>query len=112
MIRRKGEMYFQQMVKNLLGLLPCMSSIALLMFSVPNTHPTAMHSDRARTKTGIFIPAVILSKNYLSKFAIIFALILKTKIFLNVNLKNLVNVMVYLIKYRYSNNISVREKEE
>jgi hypothetical protein len=55
-MRRKGEMYFQQIVKKRLGLLPCMSSIALLMFSVPNTQPTARHSDNARIRIGMFMP--------------------------------------------------------
>ena len=49
-------MYFQQIVKKTFGRLPCMSSIALLMFSVPNTQPTAMHSENARIRIGMFIP--------------------------------------------------------
>ena len=55
-ISKNGEIYFQQMTKNFEGLLPCMSSIALLMFSVPKTHPIAKHSDNAKIKTGMFIP--------------------------------------------------------
>ena len=49
-------MYFQQMVKKMFGLVPCMSSIALLMLSVPNTQPTAIHSDSAKMRMGMFIP--------------------------------------------------------
>ena len=55
-INKKGEMYFQQRVKKMDGLLPCMSSIALLMLSVPKNHPTARHSNKARTRTGMFMP--------------------------------------------------------